>query len=555
MEFQQATTGVPGLDKVLNGGYLRGCPTLFIGQPGCGKTLFLLMFLAEGARQGMRSVCATCTETPERLQAYLRALGHPVDDWLTEGTLAFVDLRPLPGEVMHGGLDQEIVMVRLATALKKDDGICPGARLAIDDMTRLAYGFHQADAVAREHTHKLLQLLRGSEVTTLISVSDTVATRNTLVDYVADAVIELSQSVEGRLMTRTLRVMKMRGVNHGTNEYPFMIESQGPMLVPVTALNVGHASRSGMISTGHERLDGMLGGGLYRGGSMMVSGTSGTGKTNLCGQVALGLCSQGLRTLYLSFEQDQSELQHDFKRIGLDTEPKVRDGSLSFARFRSVDHGLEDHLIRIAHLLTTTEADAIVIDAISAFADLGDHRAVKNMVLRLVDLCKTRGISCIMTELLSNENEATSSLGLSSLLDVWARLELYRQKGEYIRLIRVLKGRGANTSQQIKEFRITENGLEIEDPYVGSGSFVFGTEKLIREQAERHENNAAAARLEHLNRQLEAIPQSFDARFAQVQLERDEALNSLRSEIARVELALNAAAKDAQSILLARGGN
>ncbi|KAA5607130.1 AAA family ATPase [Roseospira marina] len=552
MATEQVSTGVPGLDDVLSGGYLPGCPTLVMGQPGCGKTLLLLQFLADGAKQGHRAVCATCSEAPERMLAYMVALGHPAEAWVRDGRLVMVDLRPEPGEVVLGALDQEVVKIRLDAALAEGGVIAPEARLGIDDLNRLAYAFNP-DGVARVQTLALLRLLRESGITTIMSAADDAATRAALIDYAVDAVIGLRQTVAARLMTRTLRVLKMRGVPHGTNEYPFMIDSHGPSLLPPARGMGGHRSREGLVSTGHERLDTLLGGGLYRGGSVMVSGTSGTGKTTLLGQIAQGLCTDGRRVIYVTLEQDQSELIHDFKGVGIDVEPHRATGRLRFHRARSVDCSLEEHLIRIVRLAEAEAPDAIFVDAVTSFADLDSVAAVKSMVLRLIDACKSRGVMVVLTELLADAAGMASSLGLSSMLDAWIRLELHRQTSEYVRLIRVLKGRGVRTSQQIKEFQITSAGIAIDDPYLGGGAFVFGTEKLIREREDHRERIALERRLEQLRRELEVLPQAYDARVDQTVLERDKAIESLREEIETLRTRLAASKSSEEAVREARG--
>ncbi|WP_170294892.1 ATPase domain-containing protein [Roseospira navarrensis] len=550
----QVGTGVPGLDNVLSGGYLAGCPTLLMGQPGCGKTLLLLQFLAEGARNGERVVCATCSEAPERLIGYMVALGHPADDWVRDGLLKMVDLRPEPGEVVVGALDLEVVKVRLDAALAVGGAIPPGARLGIDDLNRLAYAF-DADGAAGPQTLGLLRLLRESGITTVISAADVPATRVTMVDYAVDAVIELRQTVEARLMTRTLRVTKMRGAGHGTNEYPFMIDEAGPTLMPPTQGQGHHRSRDGMVSTGHGRLDELLGGGLYKGASLLVSGSSGTGKTTLLGQLAHGLSEGGASVVYLTLEQDESELIHDFAGCGIDLAPHLASDRLRFRRARSVDCSLEEHLIRITRMVEREQPDALIVDAITSLADLDSLMAVKSMVLRLIDACKSRGVMIVMSELLSDASDMVSSLGLSSMLDTWVRLELARESSEYVRLIRILKGRGARTSQQIKEFQITGDGIRIEDPYVGAGTFVFGTAKVIREDQERREKANMTARLSRLRRDLEVLPGSFDAKVNEIVIERDKALEAIREEIESLQTRISDMDQGEATVSAARGGH
>lgn len=551
----QVSTGVAGLDNILAGGYLAGSPTLLIGQPGCGKTLFLLAFLAAGVAEGQVTVCATCTEAPERLVGYMEALGHPARSWVEAGRLRILDLRPVRGEQVVGSFDLSAIVARLDAALGRNGTSETEGRLAIDDLNRLAYAFDERGN-ARDATYDLFQSLRESGVTTLISAADSPQTRASLADYTADSVITLRQTVANRLMTRILRVEKQRGVGHGTNEYPFMIAADGPILMPVTHLVSGGRAitRQQMVSTGMPGLDSMLGGGFYKGSSVMISGSSGTGKSTLAGQLALGLTRQGMTGALYTMEQTAAELLHDWAGVGIDLQAAQADGKLDIRRVRAADRGLEEHLIRIARHIHESNIGFVLIDPVSAFNDIGDPVAVKTMLIRLVDVCKTAGVLVLFTELLSEANNATlSNMELSSLLDAWLRLELLRQGDEYIRLLRVLKSRGAKTSGQIKEFRISTQGLSIEDPYLGDGAFVFGAEKLIRRQADQHKARMLADSLDRLNRRIVVLERDYEARSTQAAFEREEALAALRSEIEEVERRLAALREDGDSIGARRG--
>ncbi len=554
MSVDQIGSGVPGLDRVLAGGYVAGTPTLLLGPAGCGKTLFLLQFAAETAARGQRAVFATCTESPERLASYMEALGQPVDRILADGLLVFVDLRPIHDEMVEGQYNLDVVKVRIDAALRVNGRTPEDARLCIDDLNRLAYAF-DPEGIARETTLALLRLLRDANVTTLITMGVDDPERVTPVTYAVDTIIELNQTVENRLMTRTLRVPKMRGVGHGTNAYPFLIDESGPRLIPITGMDSVYQSRGDKVSTGHTRLDELLGGGLFRGSAVMITGASGTGKSTVLGQLAVGLCAAGMTGLYLTFEQDKTELCHDLGGVGLDVGTLIETKRLDIQLVRSVDYGLEEHLIRITRVVLEERPGYLIIDAVTALNDLGKTSAVKGMLLRLIDVCKANAITLIFAELLTDTEQTGSILGLSSLLDVWIRVELYRQSGEYVRLIRVLKGRGAATSSQLKEFRISSDGIAIEDAYTGAGSYVFGTEKLMREQVEAFERDEAQQQLGRLKKEMSQLPITFDARVAQTELEREAAMESLRTEIATLERRVAGLANDAEHVRIARGGN
>lgn len=554
MSVDQIETGVVGLDKVLAGGYLAGVPTLILGTPGCGKTLFLLGFVASGALKGERTIYATCGESPDRLTAYLSALGHPADQWIADGLLSYIDLRTTYDEMVAGPYNLDALKVRIDFALRAGGQDPNGARLCIDELNRLAYAV-DPQGIAREATLSVLRLLRDAGVTTLIAMGDEDAGRTTPISYAADTLIELSQVVEDGLMTRFLRVTKMRGVGHGTNAYPFLIDEQGPKMTPITGLEGVYQSREGFVSSGHAKFDAMLGGGLFRGSAALITGTTGTGKSTLLAQISVGFCSFGLKGLYLTFEQDKTELCRDFRGVGLDVTPFLDDQVFDIVQMRAFDFGLEEHLIRIINILIERRPDFVIIDAVTALSDLGRHYAFKGMLLRLIDVCKSNKIALVLTELLAGSSSTASDLSLSSLLDVWIHLELHLQSGEYVRLIRVVKGRGAATSAQIKEFRITSDGICIEDPYVGAGSFVFGTDKLVREQLEAFQRLEREQHISRLRRQLSQLPAAFKARAAQVDMEREDAIEALQAEIAKLERQVAGVASDAEHVRLARGGS
>jgi len=545
--MERLSSGVFGLDEILGGGYPAGSPVLVMGGPGCGKTLFLLCFAARSVEAARPTILATTTEAPDRLRRYAASMGHDLNTAEEKGALHLLDLRQAANETVSGAFDLDAVFVRLENAARKMNVDLGACCIALDEFNRLAYAFDDLGA-AREPTLALLRKLRDSGATILISAGETRAVVDSLVDYAVDGVINLSQQVKNRLMTRVLRVSKLRGVAHGTNEYPFLIDGQGPSVMPVSAVSRDYNARGEIVSTGNEALDDALGGGLYRGSALMITGTSGTGKTTIAAAIVKGLCEAGLSGGYFSFEQSRHELEHDLGQLDPSFQAMFGNQRLTVDHLRAVEHGLEDHLIRTARWVGEHEPGFLVLDPISSLMDIGDPTAVKMMLVRLVDLCKLKGVLVIMTELLTDSGGGVSRLGLSSLLDAWVRLELKPEAGEHLRLMRVLKSRGAANSTQVKEFEIGAGGVRILDPYIGPGGVAFGVERLRQEQADQRAVTQRRERLEQLQRRLEALPKTYAAKETDLQWERDQQLSELREEIRSLEQDLELMDEDAADL-------
>lgn len=382
------SSGVEGLDQVLRGGLPRNEATLIRGASGTGKTTLALAFAGQTGASAP-CVLATFDEDPVNLASYLASSDGA-------GSVTILDCRPDP-EIREagGGIELGGVLTRIDHALDKS-----GAdRLVLDAVDVLFDSFRETSQV-RLDLMRLFAWCRERRVTLLVTAGESEGYRlgTGLLDYASHCAINLSQSIEGGLMTRTLYVRKRRGGGHGTNEYPYLIDENGILLDPVTELRQSSSASTERLSTGHGRLDEMLGAGLLRGAALMISGTSGTGKSLLAASIAAATAAAGERVIYCTFEEPVGNLVRDTASIGIDLATPIANGTLTVSFQRSIERGLEEHLIQIGRKVKENNVSLILIDPVSALGDVADHRTLKNGILRLVTSLKNAGITTVMTE-------------------------------------------------------------------------------------------------------------------------------------------------------------
>jgi circadian clock protein KaiC len=348
-------------------------------------------------------------------------------------------------------------------------------------------------------------------------------TRQGLEEYVSDCVILLDHRTSNQISTRRLRVVKYRGSTHGTNEYPFLIDEDGISVLPITSAGLAHKTSNERVSSGIERLDTMLGGGgFYRGSSVLVTGTAGTGKSTLAAHFAAATCKAGENCLYFAFEEGQNQIIRNMASIGLDLQKHVKSGRLHFFTARPSLHGLEMHLALMHKRIAQLKPAAIVVDPISNFVIAGEDRDVHSMLVRLIDFLKTDGITALFTNLTSGDaaREATD-MGISSVMDTWILLRDIELSGERNRGIYVLKSRGMQHSNQIREFLITPQGIDMLDVYVGPEGVLTGSARKAQEARERDDILLRAQETQRRQQELVRKREALNARIAALQAEFD----------------------------------
>jgi circadian clock protein KaiC len=513
-------TGIEGLDQITAGGLPKGRPTLVCGGAGCGKTLFAMEFLVRGATQfGEPGAFITFEETGEELAANVRSLGFDVDALIAANKFAVDYVRVEPAEIAEtGDFDLEGLFLRLGLAI---DSI--GAKRVVLDTIESLFGGFKNQALLRAELRRLFRWLKDKGVTAVITGErgDGQLTRQGLEEYVSDCVILLDHRVNDQITTRRLRVVKYRGTSHGTNEYPFIIDERGMSVLPITSLGLNHGVSDERISSGVPRLDIMLGGkGYYRGSSILVSGTAGTGKTSLAAHLAAETCRRGERCLYLAFEESPNQLFRNMRSIGVELEPYAKKGLLRMHASRPTLHGLEMHLVQVHKMVSEFDPSLVIIDPISNFVSGGTQDDAQAMLLRLIDFLKSRGTTAFFTHLTAGGKAWESTdVGVSSLIDTWLLVRDIELAGERNRGLYVLKSRGMPHSNQIREFVITARGIDLLDVYVGPEGVLTGSMRAAqeaREQAQAAERRQDEARKQ---RELEARRAALQAQIAALQAE------------------------------------
>ncbi len=406
-------------------------------------------------------------ETPEELAQNVRSLGFDLDDLVAKKKIAIDYIRIERNEITETGeFDLDGLFIRLALAI---DTV--GAQRVVLDTIETLFGGFTNQAVLRSELRRLFRWLKDKNVTCVITGErgDGALTRQGLEEYVSDCVILLDHRVTEQVSTRRLRIVKYRGSVHGTNEYPFLIDERGIAVLPVTELGLNHESSNERITSGVPQLDEMLGGkGYYRGSSILVSGSAGTGKTSLAAHFALATCKRGERCLYLAFEESPSQLMRNMRSIGVNLEAYRRNGLLQIHASRPTLLGLEAHLVQIHKAVTDFAPTTVIVDPISNFVSGGTAADAQKMLLRLIDFLKTKQITAMFTHLTSGGGvvEATD-MGVSSLIDTWLLVRDIEVGGERNRGLYVIKSRGMAHSNQVREFLITSRGVSLQEVYVG----------------------------------------------------------------------------------------
>lgn len=516
-------TGVRGLDEVTLGGLPQGRPTLVCGGAGCGKTLLGMEFLVRGAEVAEPGVFMAFEESGAELTANVASLGWDLRALQEQGKLVIETVRVDPAETeVSGEYDLEGLFLRLGLAIDQ----VGAKRVVLDTLEELFAGFSD-HAVLRAELRRLFRWLKDKGVTAIITAEqgDGTLTRHGLEEYVSDCVIVLDHRVVRQVATRRLRVVKYRGSLHGTNEFPFLIDEHGITVLPVTAVQLGgHVASTERVSTGIDELDDMFGGkGYFRGSSVLVSGSSGSGKTSLAAFFADATCRSGERCLYFAFEESESQIVRNMLSIGLDLGHWTAHGLLRFHASRPAAHGLEEHLAMVYKVVAEEQPSAVVIDPITSFLAVGSVEEYMAMITRLLDLLRTRQITSLSTSLDSTGEVSAeaSETGISSIIDSWLMVRSLELAGERNRSLYILRSRGMAHSNQVREFLISEKGIRLIAPYVGEGGVLTGSARLQQEARDRAAGLAARQELETETLGLERKREALEARIAAMRAEFD----------------------------------
>jgi circadian clock protein KaiC len=535
--LSKCPTGIQGLDEITLGGLPRGRPTLVCGSAGCGKTLLGMEFLVRGATQfNEPGVCLSFEESAEELAANVASLGFDLADLIARDRLAIDHIYLERGLIEEtGDYDLEALFVRLGHAV---DSI--GAKRVLLDSVEALFAGLDNEAVLRSELRRLFRWLKERNLTAVITGErgQNTLTRHGLEEYISDCVILLDHQVTETIVTRRLRVVKYRGSTHGMNEYPFLIESDGISVLPVTSMELKHKASSERVSTGVPALDAMFGGGGYfRGNSTLVSGTAGTGKTSLTAHFVDSACARGEKCVFFSFEESAEQIVRNMRSIGIDLQPWVDKGLLHFHCARPTTFGLEMHLVKIHRIIREFAPDVVVLDPVTGLLHAGTALETRSILLRLIDFLKEKQITALMTTLTGGADAREQTLiDISSLVDAWLLLRDIESGAERNRGLYILKARGVAHSNQIREFLLTDHGIALREVYLGEAGLLTGSARIAQEAEDESASLLARQEIESKQLLLERKRKALDAQIAALQLDLETEVQESQQLIAQEKL-------------------
>jgi circadian clock protein KaiC len=542
-------TGIVGFDEITIGGLPTARPTLVCGQAGSGKTLFAMTFLVNGAvRFDEPGVFMSFEENSSDLAHNVASLGFDLPDLISANKIVMDYVRIDRSEIEETGeYNLDGLFIRLGYAIKS----IGAKRVVLDTLEALFAGLTNM-AILRAELRRLFAWLKEQGVTAVITAEQGEGrlSRHGLEEYVSDCVVLLENRVQNQISTRRLRVVKYRGSAHGPDEYPFLIDTAGISVLPLTSAGLDHEAPGERVPTGVAGLDAMLDGeGFYRGASVLLSGAAGTGKTSLACHFIDAACRRGERCLYFAYEESPKQILRNMRSIGIDLSPWVERGLLRLEAARPSLYGLETHLARVQRDIDLFKPASVVIDPFSGLS--GNAVDLHSMLLRLIDLLKARGITALLTNLVTGEDKVNNTAqSVSSLMDTWLSLTNIEMNGERNRGLYVLKSRGMQHSNQIREFILTSEGVRLVDAYIGPAGVLTGSARLSQEAAEQAAALRQQQEFERERREIEGRRRAIERQMADLSLmlsgQDEDLAKLLEQEAARAQG--DAAARAAMAI-------
>ena len=518
--LEKSATGIKGLDEITGGGLPKGRTTIVCGGPGCGKTMLGVEFLVRGATEfNEPGVLIAFEETPQEMAKNVASLGFDLKSLADRKKLFLEYVYIEPSEIEEAGdYDLEGLFVRLQNAVET----VGAKRVLLDTVEALFSGFQNL-GILRAEIRRLFRWLKDRGLTTVVTAErgEGTLTRHGLEEYVSDCVILLDHRISEQISTRRVRVVKYRGTSHGSDEYPFLIDSQGMSVLPVTSLELQHAASDERVSSGIHDLDEMLEGqGYFRGSSVLITGTAGTGKTTLATSFAEASCRRGEKCLYVAFEESLGQLTRNMRSVGFELGPWVKKGLLIHRAWRPSQYGMEMHLLRIHKLIEEFQPKAVIIDPVTNLMAGSTDNDVHAMLVRLMDFLKMRKITSLFTSLTtSGDILEHTNVAISSLIDTWILLRDIELNGERNRAVYLVKSRGMAHSHQLREFVMSRDGIRLIPAYVGSGGVLTGSSRLAQEAQEKATMLLRKQEIEAQRTELDRQRQALQAQISALQSE------------------------------------
>ena len=519
----KARTGIAGLDEITGGGLPRGRTTLLVGGSGSGKTILALQFLVNGAQLcDEPGIFVAFEETPARIIANAETFGWNLAE-LQESKLYFMDAQPMPDLVQSGTFDLTGMLAALGVQAEE-----MGASRIVFDALDIMLALLNDPVAQRREIYRLHAWLLEHELTGIVTLKadgeeSAMNQPFGFMQFMVDCAVILNHTVVLGVSQRNLRVQKYRGSSFDENESPFLIGKAGFEVAVTRTLGRRDVQVTNeRVGSGVERLDTMLGGGYYRGASVLITGFPGTAKTTLSGAFAEAACQRGERTMFVSFDSDSNEVIRNLGSVGIQLNHFVEEGSLHMVSARTITGSAETYLVRIKTLAEQHRARCLVVDPVSTLSKSGNELTAHSVAERLIDWSKAEGITLVCTSLLdemSNQSEAGSPLQISTLADTWIHLNYLVQAGERNRGMSIIKSRGTAHSNQVRGLILSDSGITVTDAYTAGGEVLMGTMRWEKESAERHAREVETVAAELRSHRLEAEEAELEARVRSLQLE------------------------------------
>ncbi|MGK2952323.1 MAG: circadian clock protein KaiC [Thiobacillus sp.] len=536
----KAPTGITGFDEITGGGLPHDRTSLLVGGPGSGKTLFGLQFLMHGARHCKEpGIFIAFEENSRRIIANTNSFDWKLDELVQQKKLYFMDAQPTPDLVQSGSFDLNGMLAALSAQAKS-----MGAQRIVFDALDIVLALLPDEASKRREVYRLHEWLLDNELTGLITAKSGEAENSALgnqpfgfMQFMVDCSVKLNHRVSLGVSQRNLRVQKFRGSSFDENESPFIIGKGGfeVALARSTGLKETQVTKE-RVSSGVKRLDTMLGGGYYRGASMLITGLPGTAKTTLAGAFAEAACKRGERTMFVSFDSDGAEVMRNLASVGIDLNRYAKSKILHMVSARTITGSAETLLVHIKTLAQEHKARCLVIDPVSTLAKAGNELTAHGVAERLIDWSKSDGTTLLCTSLLNElagpGDGGSTPLQISTIADTWIHLNYLVQAGERNRGLSIVKSRGTEHSNQVRELILSNEGVTLADIYTAGGEVLMGTMRWEKESAERVANEVA----------------EVEAKLKRVTLDAEEAVLEVRAKAVQTELL----AKQVEKTLLER---
>jgi len=483
--MEKIPTGIEGFDDLTGGGLPRGRTTLLMGGPGCGKTVLSLQILVHAALQNVPGIFVAFEENATRVAANAGTFGWdmPVPE---DEKLWFVDARIRADVVKSGDFDLTGLLAGLEAK-----AATMGAKLIVFDAIDVLLSLLDDPAAEWRELYRLHEWLAQNELTGILTTKvdgdrPATAQRYGFMPFMADCAVLLTQRVTDRVAMRSIRILKYRGSAHVLNEVPFVIGPVGVEVGSANGIDPEPQPFDERVSTGIQRLDEMLGGGLYRGTNALLTGSSGGGKSTLAGAFVEAACRRNERALFVSFDENSRDIVRDLRMVNIDLSPHIASGLLQMEAVRSEAASSEGHCMHLKRLIGAQNPRCVVIDPLSALARVGGGLAARAVAERLIYLCRNAGITVLFTSLLegSDPHLETTTLHVSTISDSWLQISYALLDGERNRALSIIKSRGSKHSNQLRELLFSDRGVTLADPYTAGGKVLLGTLRLEREKSQ-----------------------------------------------------------------------